>query len=93
MSLVLKKNLLLFKKEFKVVIFSLATPFVHTKMITGPEKNVLVKRIFGKGIIFFCDLYNIGMISKSYCTNCRDTFLGGFQGGAATYSVSSKCIE
>ena len=42
-----KKNLLLFKKEFKVVIFSLATPFVHKKMITGPEKMYLLKGFLG----------------------------------------------
>ena len=74
------------------MIFSLATPFVHTKMITGPEKMYLLKGYL-ETALFFCDIYNVGMISKSYCTNCRDTFLGGFQGGAATYSVSSKCIE
>ena len=48
-----KKNLLLFKKECKVVIFSLATPFVHTKMITGPEKMYLLKGYLGRALFSF----------------------------------------
>ena len=52
MPLVLK-NLLLFKKEFKIVIFSLATPFVHTKMITDPEKMYLLKGYLGRAFFSF----------------------------------------
>ena len=48
-----KKNLLLFRKEFKVVIFSLATPFVHTKMVTGTEKMYLLKGYLGRALFSF----------------------------------------
>ena len=38
-----EKNKLLFETVFQIVIFSLATSFVHTESITGPEKISLLK--------------------------------------------------
>ena len=38
-----EKNKLLFETVFQIVIFSLATSFVHTESITGPEKKYFLK--------------------------------------------------
>ena len=38
-----ERNIILFETVFQVVIFSLATSYVHTKSTTGPEKKYFLK--------------------------------------------------